>query len=267
MERAGLKLRQRRERLKLTYRDVERASQEVAARRGNDEFSIALSRLADIENKGTVPTIYRLYTLCAIYRLDFHEALRWYGIPIDLLASESLQIPLNETHVVESDAHGLVPVPLPMDATIELSQTTFLSQVIRRWGKNGLSFLSGWDLRQHRFGLIGASDWTMHPVLHPGALVLIDQGRRRIAAGGWTSELERPIYFLEHRGGYRCGWCAQRNGALIVQPHPSSLSPPEIFAAAEVDVIGQVAGVAMLWEPKPTTPARSGSGPAKFPNP
>ena len=80
MERPGEKLKRVRERLKLTYRDVERASQQIVVRRGgNEEFAIALSRLADIENKQTVPTIYRIYSLCAIYRLDFREVLRWYG--------------------------------------------------------------------------------------------------------------------------------------------------------------------------------------------
>lgn len=87
MERAGEKLKRIRERLNLTFRDVEQASQQIAGRMGNPEFIIALSRLADIENKGTVPTIYRLYTLCAIYRLDFAEILAWYGAPLDRLAS------------------------------------------------------------------------------------------------------------------------------------------------------------------------------------
>jgi len=77
MERPGEKLKKARERLKLTYRDVEKASQQVAERRGSDEFAIALSRLADIEHKGTVPTIFRLYTLCAVYRLNFSEVLGW----------------------------------------------------------------------------------------------------------------------------------------------------------------------------------------------
>ncbi len=79
MERPGEKLKRVRERLKLTYRDVEKASQQIAARRESDEFVIALSRLADIENKGTVPTMYRLYSLCAIYRLDRAggDALVW----------------------------------------------------------------------------------------------------------------------------------------------------------------------------------------------
>ena len=77
MERPGEKLKRVRERLNLTYRDVEQASRLVAARRSSDEFAIALSRLADIENKGTAPTIHRIYTLCVIYRLDYEEVLRW----------------------------------------------------------------------------------------------------------------------------------------------------------------------------------------------
>ena len=86
MDRPGERLKRTRERLKLTFRDVEQASLQVAARRDNDEFAIALSRLADIENKGTVPSIYRLYTLSVIYRLDYEEVLRWYGVPREQLA-------------------------------------------------------------------------------------------------------------------------------------------------------------------------------------
>ena len=101
MERPGEKLKRVRERLKLTYRDVEKASQQLAQRRASDEFAIALSRLADIENKGTVPTIFRLYSLCAIYRLNLDEVLGWYGVPVELLPAESLLTPLNETHAAE----------------------------------------------------------------------------------------------------------------------------------------------------------------------
>src|SRR5450631_489849 len=73
MDEAGQKLKKIRERLNLRFRDVEEASLKIAARRNNDEFIVALSRLADIENKGTIPSIYRLYSLCAIYRLDLPE--------------------------------------------------------------------------------------------------------------------------------------------------------------------------------------------------
>src|ERR1035438_1041403 len=143
MERPGEKLRQTREKLGLTYRDVVEASQNIAMRRKSEEFAVALSRLADIENKGTLPTIYRLYTLCAISRLDWKEVLRWYGVPLELLPSDGLQIPLDETHAVHFPADSSVAVPPPLDCEIDLSKTVFLSYLIRRWGKMPLSFLNG----------------------------------------------------------------------------------------------------------------------------
>jgi transcriptional regulator with XRE-family HTH domain len=267
MERPGEKLKHVRERLKLTYRDVEKASQQLAQRRASDDFTVALSRLADIENKGTVPTIFRLYSLCAIYRLNLEQVLGWYGVPVELLPAESLKTPLNGTHAVEFAPPGKFTVPHPADSEIDLNSTTFLSHIIRRWGKTGLSFLNGWDLRQHRYGFIGLEDWSMYPVLRPGSLVLIDEGSRRIATDGWTSEMDRPIYFLEHRNGYRCGWCTSYDSQILVQPHPSSHQKPGWYAAGEIDVIGQVTGVAMRLDQNNHFRARSGATPKGSPNP
>jgi len=261
MERPGEKLKRLRDRLKLTYRDVERASQQIAARRGNDEFAIALSRLADIENKHAVPTIYRIYTLSAIYRIDYQEMLRWYGVPIDLIAGDALHISLKETHPIHFTADAAVTIPQALESQIDLNQTTFLSYIVRRWGKVGLSFLGSSDLRHHRYGFIGFEDWSMYPILRPGALVLIDQSRRKIATGGWASEVDRPIYFVEHRSGYVCGWCALAGGRLIVEPHPAFHLPPAIFEAGDTDIIGQVTGVAMLLDSRKRRQPRGSTSP------
>jgi len=89
----------------------------------------------------------------------------------------------------------------------------------------------------------------MYPILQPGALVLIDEGRRKVVNSGWYSEFERPIYFLEHRGGCVIGWCTLNGGQLIVQPHPASQCSPLVYAyPSEIDVIGQVSGVAMILD-------------------
>jgi transcriptional regulator with XRE-family HTH domain len=262
MERPGEKLKRARERLKLTYRDVVRASQQVAQRRGSDEFAIALSRLADIEHKGTVPTIFRIYSLCAIYRLNVADVLGWYGVPLESLPAESLQTPLNETHATGFGAASKGPAA----PDIDFNSTTFLGHMIRRWGKTGLIFLNGWDLRQHRYGFIGLEDYSMFPILRPGSLVLIDESRRRIAADGWTTEMDRPIYFLETREGYRCGWCTAYGDEILLQPHPSSPRKPERYRGGEVDVIGQVTGVAMLLDAKKPRRTRSATVPATSPN-
>src|SRR4029077_19182382 len=120
------------------------------------------------------------------------EVLGWYGVPLELLPSESLQSPLNETHAADFGNPTKFTLPQPPNSEIDLNSTTFLSHVIRRWGKTGLSLLNGLDLRQHRYGFIGLEDWSMYPVLRPGSLVLIDESRRRIAIDGWTNEMDRP---------------------------------------------------------------------------
>ena len=268
MERAGEKLKRAREALKLTFRDVEQASQEIAFRRGSDEFAVPLSRLADIENKGTLPTIYRIYTFCAIYRLDFDEVLRWYGVPRELLNSEAMQIRHDETHAIGFSDPGPLTFPQPAEFSIDLANTTFLSYLIRRWGRMPLSFLNGLEMREHRYGFVGLEDWSMYPVLQPGSLLMIDEGRRKIALGGWTNEFDRPIYFLEHRGGCLCGWCSMADGRLMVQPHPAShLQPRSFNYPSEIDVIGQVTGVAMAFEQKKRRHSRSAAVPVKSPNP
>ena len=266
MERAGAKLKRVRERLKLTYRDVEQASQGIAGRLGNGEFAIGLSRLADIENKDTAPTIYRLFSLCAIYRLEFEEVVSWYGAPLDRLASEALHIGLDQTHLVNFQAQGTAFAPQP-DVEIDLGKTTFLSHLVRNWGRVPLRFLSGLDLRRYRYGLIGAEDRSMQPILYPGSLVLIDE-RARIASGGWTNEYDRPIYFLEHRGGYACGWCDLAGDRLVVLPHPASQEKPSVYRyRAEIDLVGQVIGVAMLLDSGKRRFARHSTDPAPSPGP
>ncbi len=248
MEEAGQKLKRARERLNLRYRDVEEASLRIAERRKNDEFVIALSRLADIENKGTLPTLYRLYSLCAIYRLDIHEVMEWYGVDVSQLPLDALSVEIERTHAVgfSADSQGEVQIPLSLDPGLDLRRTTFLSRMIQRWGKLPLVLLNGLDLKNHRYGFIGTEDWTMYPLLQPGSFVLIDETRRKIANTGWTNEFERPIYFLEHRKGFACGWCTLTESQLVLQPHPASMCTPQVFAyPEEVEVIGQVTGVAM----------------------
>lgn len=248
MEEPGQKLRKIREHLKLRYRDVEEASQRIARNRGNSEFLIGLSRLADIENRGTVPSFYRLYSLCAIYRLDFVHTLRWYGIDLAHLIEDAGQISLAQTHTVDfrSGAPEVLDFPTDFEDLMDLGKTSYFSRQIHRWGKLPLVLLDALDFKKQRYGFIGTDDWSMYPILAPGSFVQIDESKHRIVNDGWTYEHERPIYFLEHRNGFRCGWCTVRDGMLILQPHSTSHVAPEVFRFPEdVDVIGQVVGVAM----------------------
>src|SRR5215471_11083342 len=252
MEEAGQKLKRVRERLNLRFRDVEEISNKIAAQHKNDEYSVALSRLADIENKGTLPTIYRLYSLCSIYGLDMVEVLSWYGIVLSELPADSNSAAHPSTHLLQfqSLAEGQVQVPLALDPGLDLTQTVFLSRMIQKWGKLPLMLLNRIDLKNLRYGFIGSEDWSMYPIIPPSSLVVIDETRRRIAPSGWSTEFERPIYFLEHRDGYACGWCTLRGKHLTICPHPTSLYEPKTYLYQdEIEVIGQVTQVAMTLDP------------------
>lgn len=249
MQDAGQRLKRSRERLNLRYRDVEEASLRIAERHKNDEFIIALSRLADIENKGTVPTMYRLYSLCTIYRLDYAEVLEWYGVVLSDLPADSLNVvEIDRTHPISflPGTQGDVQVPFSLDPGLDMRRTTFLSRMIQKWGKLPLMLLNGLDLKNHRYGFIGTEDWSMYPLLQPGSLVVIDETKRKIGDQNWSNEFERPVYFFEHRKGYACCWCNLTENHLVLQPHPASQCNPEIFAyPEEIDIVGQVTGVAM----------------------
>ncbi len=253
MEMAGQRLRRARERLNLRFRDVEQASQSIAERRGNPEFVILISRLSDIENQGTVPSIFRLYSLCCIYRLDMNEVLAWYGVPVESIAADAGLIQIEKTHAIHfnPDGSAVAMLPLSLDPGIDLRRTFFVSEVVQRWGKLPLALLSGIDVSHFRYGFVGTEDWGMYPAIPPGSLIVVDDTKRRIQSAGWQSLSERPIYFLEHRDGYYCRWCSVKEGVISLIPDAASEAPVLNFQyPGEIEVVGQVVGVAMSLDPE-----------------
>ena len=257
---AGLKLKQIREGLGLRYREVEEASTMIAQRNHNPEFIITLSRLSDIENKGTLPTLYRLYTLCALYRLDLHEVLQWYGVDVDHLAHDAGLINPSRTHPVsfQPNGNGTVTLPLKLDPGVDLRRTTYLSRMIQEWGRLPLALVETLRIKEHRYAYIGTEDLMMYPLLQPGTLVQVDESRREIQNTGWASEYERPIYFFEMRDGYACAWCNLSGNRLILQPHTTSPCTPQMFSYPdEIELVGQVVGIAMRLDAARKGKARS----------
>jgi transcriptional regulator with XRE-family HTH domain len=244
----GKHLRQIRERLLLKYRDVEEASQFIANRQKNPEFLIGLSRLADIENKGTVPSIYRMYSLAVIYGIDFSELLKSFGISLETIPQDMAELQLQVTrpagvYAVQGSA---VELPNSLFSALDFRRSTFLSRQIQAWGLLPLQFLQTLGVRTNRYALVGTDDWSMYPLIPPGSFVQIDETKRKVVNIGWDNEFSRPIYFLELREGFRFGWCTERAGSLIVQPHPSAPLPAQVFKfPGEIEVVGQVVAVAM----------------------
>lgn len=236
----GLRLRQVRERLGLTYRDVEAASYELASRRGRPEFVLHISRLADIENHNVVPGLHKLYALAVLYHLNPLQLFNWYDVPFEECFEDGLQFAVPRTHVAAPPS-GL-RVPLRFDPAFDPRRTDFLSRMVERWGHFEGALVK--ENPRHCYGYIGLNDRRMVPLLRPGSLVLVDTEMRQIEDEAWATEHDRPMYLVDVRDGYRCGWFARGNGKLMMQPHPLSRCAPETWNLPEqAEVVGKVIGV------------------------
>jgi transcriptional regulator with XRE-family HTH domain len=243
----GLRLRQVRERLGLTYRDVERISFELAARRGRPEFVLHLSRLADIENHNVVPSLHKLYTLAVAYHLKPLELFSWYDVPVEECFEDGVNFPSPQTHQIAPPSS--MKVPLRFDPAFDPRRTDHLSRMVERWGlfEGALTNCNG----RHCYGFVGLEDRRMVPLLRPGSVVLVDTGVRQMEDDSWTSEHDRPMYFVDIRSGYRCGWFHQDGSRLVMQPHTLSRCLQESWKMpGEAEIVGRVVGVVMrLNEP------------------
>src|SRR6267154_2478642 len=106
----GFRLRQVRARLGLIYRDVERASYELAERCGRFDFILHISRLADIENRGVIPGLHKLYTLAVVYHLSPLEIFRWYEVPIEDCFGEGEAFQAPQTHLAAPPISLMTPL-------------------------------------------------------------------------------------------------------------------------------------------------------------
>jgi len=250
----GQRLRVLREQLGLTIRDVEGASGRIAARHGSEDFAVSPSRLSDIETKGLLPNIYRLYSLSVIYRRDLREMLEWYGIDLNETAADMGLSEPPKSHISGTlDSVASVNVPVRLDPAFDLRRSANLGRMIERWGVVPAAYLSQFSSTRYTYGYLGREDFTMYPLLLPGSFLQVDEAVHTVAEGNWRSEYERPIYFLELRDDYTACWCSLKGDYLVLQPHPLSPTPMRMLKLSqEVEILGQVVGIAMRldgWRP------------------
>ncbi len=78
--RGGLELKRIRAQLGLTLRDVDLATQQLAEERKNRAYFVSSARLCQIENNGSLPSLYKLASLSEIYGVPYETLLLAYGI-------------------------------------------------------------------------------------------------------------------------------------------------------------------------------------------
>ncbi len=250
---AGTYLKNVRTQLGLGLREVQDASNVLAEYENNEEMYISAARLVQIESEPSVPGVFKLLSLGAIYGLDFLDLLAKYGVKPDRVHQYRRLLRSRLTQPVSTNIRSLdtsVTIPIRLDPRFRWETTQFLNRAVAIWGEVPAAFLVNFNPREHICGLVGLEDYTMFPLLRPGALVMVDGNQRRVIQKEWQNELERPIYFVELRDGYRCAWCQVEEGNLTLIPHPMSPVPAQTFSfPSEAEIVGQVVGIAMRIAP------------------
>lgn len=247
--RPGEFLKQMRNRLGITTREVEELSRKVAVDTANDEFYISNAWLTQLENKSSVPSIYKLFTLSVIYRMKFTELLAIFGVILDDALRLQTSLPLDNTHLASmetSDRDKSVTFPIRFDRGFSMEKTNLISRMVELWGEVPISVIQSLDVRHCQYGYIGMDDYSMYPLLRPGSFVQIDGQITRVSTSEWRTEFDRPIYFVELRDSYACSWAELKGSHLTLVPHPlSGAAIRQLAYPDEAEVVGQVTAVAM----------------------
>lgn len=233
---AGGKLKSLRNRRNLTVRQVEQASGRIAHAKADKRFRISNGWLAQLENGIADPSIYKLFTLSVVYHADFRDLARLYNVDIDEIRNyEAIANP----HLTQLRPE----IQFQNQAAVEPScsaarnSTNLMPQQTSR---NGSEARNG---RNIGYGYVGLADYTMYPLIRPGALVEIDTSQNKFQAGSRHNEFERPIYFIELRDGYACSWCELQGSQLLIIPHHLSPSTIRSFAyPRDAEIVGRVVG-------------------------
>lgn len=233
---AGQQLKLLRNKRNITVREVEQASHRIADAKADQRFRISNGWLAQLENGVSEPSIFKLFTLAATYRVKLWELLRVYGV--DVNEQEKYEV------VANPDLTQLLSQKSVSDAALDCATatvaTTFVPELAPKHApsangshSNGRSKLT--------YGYLGSSDLTMYPLIRPGSLLQIDPHQNRLQTASWHNEFERPIYFVELREGYACGWCELQGNQLLIIPHHSSPAGVRRFTfPREAEIVGRV---------------------------
>src|SRR5258706_15708543 len=254
----GQRLKALREALGISGRDVQTYSRLIARSKGNKRYCIYHSSLVEIENSTRVPSVHKLFTLSALYRINFVDLLLFFGNDPDHLNTARLVVKLPKTHLVPSeiyDTERRVSFPVRFDPGAKIEETNLLSRIVQTWGEIPIAFVQNLGLRKYLYGFIGMDDYTLYPMIRPGAFVQIDDQDTKIQSESWENEFERPIYFFQLREENACGWFELGGKVLSIITHQMSGRKTRQFNYQEdIDVVCQVVGVAM---PLRREPARS----------
>ena len=218
---AGLELKTLRNRRNVTVREVEQASRRIAEAKGDKRFCISNGWLAQLENGASEPSICKLFSLSVVYHANFLDLLRLYNVDVENREKYEPVADPSVTQLIPHSSNGdgeqwemCATAPAPVNGNHD---------------------------RHFTYAHLGLTDFTMYPMIRPGALLKIDNSQNKLSTVAWRNEYERPIFFIELRDAYACGWCELQGNQLLIIPHHSSPASVRRFTyPREAEIVGRV---------------------------
>jgi transcriptional regulator with XRE-family HTH domain len=233
---AGQQLKLLRNKRNITVREVEQASRRIVEAKADRRYQISNGWLAQLENGVSEPSIFKFFTLAATYRVKLWELLRVYGVDVNELEEyEAIANPQLTQLLSQKSVSNWA-----LDGAPSSDATTLVPDLARKHAPPSNGSHGNGDSKI-TYGYLGLKDWTMHPLIRPGSLLEIDTHQNRHQTASWHNEFERPIYFVELREGYACGWCELQGNQLLIIPHHSSPANVRRFIfPREAEIVGRV---------------------------
>jgi hypothetical protein len=243
MSEIGHKLLTIRKWRRLSLRQVERLTAVIANKYNDKARRISASWLCRIERGNHSIAHKRLQSLEEVYGVSHEELID--ASPPGNEAARSLRPHFADVPaVVLKGLTGLGGRLLPPESWLAYFPDTTLLPPLSQLPGDGRRIVPRRRDPEPLYGILGANDTTLVPMVQPGAVVEINSFIHTINPGKvFRSIYERPIYFLRSHDGYHCGWCEldEEENWLSLVPSAMTAVPHRRWRyRQEVEVVGVV---------------------------
>jgi transcriptional regulator with XRE-family HTH domain len=238
---SGKRIRELREEQFVKPSDIERISQSIADVKGNADFYVSHSTLADVE-AGSTPSIHKLFSLAACLRVSLEDLLLVFGTDANEVREfTDKRDPRDRGPSARKATEAGLRFQLNFDAGVTSHETTLLRLNPQELAALPLALRKRLDPRRYRYAVVGLKDDSMADLIPPGSLLEVDVMQNAVHVFDWRNMRERPVYLVWHADGHSCCWCQLEGKELTLLPYPISQQPVRRFRVPrEASVIGRV---------------------------
>ena len=246
----GKWIRALREERQIKPSDIEHMTRAIAELKGNTDFYVPHSTLADIE-AGSIPSIHKLFSLALSLKLPLNDLLLPFGInPQE--TTTSYESDTTADVLTLQEPKGREPAfrfQLNFGTNVSSQETTLL-----KLQSPDLPVLASIaqpriDPVRYRYAVIGSKDDSMADLLPPRSLVEIDTVQKTVQMFAWERLRDRPVYLVWHSDGHTCCWCQVDGKELTLIPHPVSQQLIRRFKMpSEATIVGRVINAWLPFE-------------------